>query len=62
MPLDKVAYASLCRPTEHLIGTYRGIRGSAYADSRDKDVAKLMVMARTFGVERELSRYMGVLL
>ena len=24
MPLDEVAYASLCYPTGHLIGSYRG--------------------------------------
>lgn len=34
----------------------------AYADSGKKDVLRLMELARTFGVEREVSRYMGVLL
>lgn len=47
---------------ERKVGVEAFVGGlKAYADSQDRDVAKLMGMARTFGVERELSRYMGVL-
>lgn len=47
---------------ERKVGVEAFVGGlKAYADSQDRDVAKLMGMARTFGVERELARYMGVL-
>jgi len=34
----------------------------AYAFGRDKDVAKLMTMAKAFNIENEVARYMGVLI
>ena len=47
---------------ERKVGVEAFVGGiKAYADSRDRDIAKLMGMAQTFGVERELSKYMGVL-
>ena len=47
---------------ERKVGVEAFVGGlKAYADRRDKDIAKLMGMAQSFGVERELSKYMGVL-
>jgi len=34
----------------------------AYAAKRDKDVLRLMVTAKAFGVEEQVARYMGVLI
>ena len=47
---------------ENRVGIEALVSGlKAYAERSDKDVLRLMEMARTFSVEKEISRYMGVL-